>query len=136
MEKWWPELSGYSYAGDKVPTNNEELSEYLDAFHKKGHPLGLRYMGKMVWIGENCIEDNDDAYSNAYGLAKYQTLDQARDRSPPDFLDKKEKQRWETGYIHGLHDRLPDDFDFSVQKKLSLKKGMKKAEQKGCPQLY
>ena len=39
-----------------IPRNNDEISEFLDKYSRWGAPKGIRYVGRQVWMSENCLD--------------------------------------------------------------------------------
>ena len=46
LARWWPDVSALAQVGFTYPTNNAELSEFLDKYNRRGGAKGIRYMGR------------------------------------------------------------------------------------------
>ena len=41
------------------PSNNDEISEFLDKYSRSGAAKGIRYVGRQAWMADNCLEESD-----------------------------------------------------------------------------
>ena len=46
LARWWPDTHALAETGFSYPTNNVELSEFLNKYSRSGRPKAVRYMGR------------------------------------------------------------------------------------------
>ena len=99
------ELRGYEdnmfAESGALPSNNEELSAFLGKYARNGTPKGIRYMGRQVWMSENCVDDDEGAFSAGFAAGVADDVDSANHYASAEW-NRRGKYEYEVGFTVGL----------------------------------